>query len=397
MAQQPRRNKQPPPSGRSRSAGNKGRAKGSNKSTAGPSKTATARRRRTQRSARRGVLAWVRHHRFFLGFLFAVLIGLLGLVMFQVFGRSVSVSSPSYLYIPTGATYQTVLDSLAHQGNGLQKRLAFRAMATLTGYPNAIQPGRYALRPGMSNYTLLRNLQGGRQVPVRLTFGTHWTREALARQICRPLEITPAELLEQLRAPQVQDSLGLGPERLRLLFLPNTYEVYWDVGPRQLLFRFQKEYKRFWTPARRQKARAAGLTPEEAGILASIVQEETRRADEMPTIAGVYINRLAANDRLQADPTVKYAVRDFDLRRVLQRHYLTNSPYNTYLNKGLPPGPIQNPEPRAIKAVLNYERHDYKFFVAKPDFSGYHDFSETYAEHQRKAARYHRELDRRNY
>ena len=180
------------------------------------------------------------------------------------------------------------------------------------------------------------------------------------------------------------------------IFLPNTYEFYWTVTPREFVDRMYREYKRFWEGDRDKKRERSGLDRVEVATLASIVYEETRKVDEMPRVAGVYMNRLRTGMPLQADPTIKYAMQDFGLRRILNRHLKTPSPYNTYINRGLPPSPICMPSVEAIDAVLNFEKHDYVFFCARPTFDGYHNFAKTYSEHLRNARAYQAELNKRN-
>ncbi len=177
------------------------------------------------------------------------------------------------------------------------------------------------------------------------------------------------------------------------MFIPNTYEVYWTTSPVNFAKRMKIEYDRFWNNGRLEKAGRLGLTPVEVSILASIVQEETIKKAEKPVVAGLYINRLKRGIPLQADPTLKFAIKDFTIKRVLNKHLETDSPYNTYLNAGLPPGPINFPEISSIEAVLNYKKHNYLYMCAKEDFSGYHNFSSTLAEHNRNARRYRNTLD----
>ena len=199
-----------------------------------------------------------------------------------------------------------------------------------------------------------------------------------------------------LTSPEAARKVGFDSLTLFSMFLPNTYEFYWTVGPAEFLERMRREYDRFWTPERDAKRERSGLSRLEVMTLASIVAEETRRTDEMPRIAGVYVNRLRKGIPLQADPTVKYAMQDFGLRRILYKHLKYPSPYNTYINKGLPPSPICMPSLAAIDAELDFERHDYLFFCARPTFDGYHNFARTLREHNANARAYSAELNRRN-
>ena len=190
-------------------------------------------------------------------------------------------------------------------------------------------------------------------------------------------------------------SMEFNRQTIVAMFIPNTYEVYWNVSPERFMARMKREYKAFWNASRQEKAQAAGLSPVEVSVLASIVEEESAAVDEYPVIAGLYLNRLKAGIPLQADPTVKFAVGDFSLRRILDKHLEVDSPYNTYKYAGLPPGPIRIPSIQALDAVLNYTKHRYLYMCAKEDFSGRHNFAVTLAEHNRNAARYRSELNRR--
>jgi UPF0755 protein len=299
-----------------------------------------------------------------------------------------------HLYIPTGSNFGDVMQQLEDSGLVRNSR-TFRWLARRKNYPNKVSPGRYLLHHRMGNNELINLLRSGRQDPVRVTFNNIRTREQLAGTIARQVEADSASLIRLLNDVQVLEPFGKTPETSVLLFLPNTYEFYWNTGARQFLERMGREYGRFWNEERRGQAAAMGLTPDEVGILASIVQAETNRVDEMDRVAGVYINRLRRNMPLQADPTVVFALGDFSIRRVLNRHLAFDSPYNTYLYPGLPPGPINLPGPEVIDRVLQYERHDYLFFCAKDDFSGYHAFARTYAEHLANARKYRQALNER--
>ncbi|WP_084147231.1 endolytic transglycosylase MltG [Thermonema rossianum] len=295
-----------------------------------------------------------------------------------------------YLYIPKGATFKTVLDSLERH-DALEDKLSFAFLAKLMGYQENVKTGRYKLHPDMSNKELLYMLRAGRQEPIQLVVPPLRKIDNILRWLDKQLMISAEEIEQAMQ--QWQDTLrreGLDSTSYWCIFLPNTYEVYWDVPAPRLIERMLREYRRFWNEERRQKAKAIGMTPHEVMTLASIVQAETNKADEMPRIAGVYINRLRQNMFLQADPTVVHAVGDYSIRRVLKEHLTVDSPYNTYKYKGLPPGPIGIPTPQAIDAVLNYELHDYLYFCAKDDFSGYHLFAKNYNEHLRNARRYQR-------
>ena len=203
------------------------------------------------------------------------------------------------------------------------------------------------------------------------------------------------EILDLFSDENMILEFGFNTETFRAMFIPNTYEFYWTTSADEFAKRMKTEYDRFWDKSRKAKAEEIGLSPEEVIILASIVQSETIKKDELETVAGLYINRLKKDIRLQADPTIKYAVGDYSLKRVLTKHLEIDSPYNTYKNVGLPPGPIAFPEITTIDAVLNYEKHKYLYMCAKEDFSGYHNFAQTLSQHNRNAAKYRKALDKK--
>lgn len=272
----------------------------------------------------------------------------------------------------------------------------FMAMSDILDYQENMRIGRYAVTPGMNSLKLLDVLRKGQQAPTRITFNNIRFLKDLADRLDEQLMLTADDILVRLTDPAYCDSLGFNTETIRAMFIPNTYEVYWNISPDRLLERMKKEYDTFWNEKRRAQAESIGLTPVEVSILASIVEEETAAADEYPIVAGLYINRLHRGILLQADPTVKYAAGDFTLQRVLYAHLEIDSPYNTYIYAGLPPGPLRIPSIQGLNAVLNYTKHNYLYMVAKEDFSGRHNFATTLTEHNRNANRYREELNRRN-
>ncbi|MDR4988942.1 MAG: endolytic transglycosylase MltG [Bacteroidales bacterium] len=300
----------------------------------------------------------------------------------------------TFIFIPTGSTYEEVKELLQESSFVVNMR-TFDRLAQRKNYPNRVMPGRYLIQNRLSNNELINLLRSGAQTPVRITFTNIRTEEELAGNLAAQLEVDSLELLRQLRDPENISQAGLSTPTIKILFIPNTYEVYWTISASALIERMQREYQAFWTASRRELAERMGLNPEEVVILASIVQSETNKSDEMPRIAGVYVNRLRRNIPLQADPTVVYALGDFSINRVLNEHLAIDSPYNTYKYRGLPPGPINLPEPATIDAVLNFEEHDYIYFSASPDFSGYHVFARTYREHLRNARLYQQALNER--
>jgi UPF0755 protein len=300
----------------------------------------------------------------------------------------------AHFYIPTGSTYQDVYDQLQHEGL-IRNLRSFAFLAERKNYPNRVMPGRYRLHHRMGNNELINLLRSGNQDPVMVTFNNMRTKEQLAGNLSKQLEADSLSILRLMNDTALLESYGMTPHTAPLLFLPNTYEFFWDASAQQILDRMYREYQAFWNDSRLRQAREAGLSPVEAGILASIVERETSKVDEMARIAGVYINRLRRNMPLQADPTVVFAVGDFSITRVLNHHLAVDSPYNTYRNSGLPPGPISLPEPRVIDQVLQHESHNYLFFCALDDFSGYHAFARTYTEHLANARRYQQALNKR--
>ena len=272
---------------------------------------------------------------------------------------------------------------------------SFKQLAGMLKYQANIRTGRYAVSPGMSNLQLLNDLRRGHQVATRLTFNNIRFKKDLAERLDEQLMLDKDELLSLLNDSAYCDSLGFTTETITSLFIPNTYEVYWNIPADKLMQRMKREYIAFWTDVRLEKAKAIGLTPAEVATLASIVEEETAASDEYPIVAGLYLNRLHRGIPLQADPTVKFAVGDFTLQRILFEHLEVDSPYNTYKHAGLPPGPLRIPTIKGMDSVLNYMKHNYLYMCAKEDFSGRHNFAATLAEHNRNANRYRAELNRR--
>ncbi len=317
---------------------------------------------------------------------------------YQVFFASnfrVGEKGAAFLYIPPGGGFSGVKDSL-EKNRLVHDFLPFGFVARLTGYRDQVKPGAYAIEPNESNYSVLKRLRAGRQTPVRLTFTSYRTLDQLEARLDQRLAFSAGEFREALSESPVTARLGLDAANRISLFIPDTYEVYWTLSPGQLLEKMEKAYLRFWNEERKAKAAALGLAPSGVMNLASIIQNETNHYSEMPRIAGVYLNRLRINMPLQADPTVKFAVGDFELKRIRSAHYTVDSPYNTYRYAGLPPGPIAIPIPQAIDAVLTPEVHDYLFFCARPDGSGFHDFSRNFQEHVKLANAYRESLDKRN-
>ncbi len=299
-----------------------------------------------------------------------------------------------YLFIKTGANYDTVIRQL-EEADILRSVKNFEWTAKRKNYPNHINPGRYLIKHRMSNNELVNLLRSGKQDPVQLTFNNIRDMKQLAGRVAEQLELDSLSLHEYITDSSIYAKYGMNVHTMPCMFIPNTYEVYWNISREAFVERMNKEYKNFWDKTRMNKAEKAGMAPEEVISLASIVNMETQQENEKKRIAGVYVNRIKKGMRLQADPTVVFAVGDFSIRRVLNKHRKIDSPYNTYKYSGLPPGPICLPEISSIDAVLNYEKHRYLYFCAKPDFSGYHSFARTLNQHNRNAKAYQRELNKR--
>ena len=295
------------------------------------------------------------------------------------------------LFIPTGADFGQVKDSL--YGNDLIiSQKSFEWWAERRDYPDHVKAGRYVLTNGMSNRQLLNILNGGLQTPVKVTFNNMRDVAQLAGRIGEQIEADSSEIVNYINDPATLAVLGFTRQTVPALFLPNTYEFYWNTNAAQFVEKMKKEYDKYWNGERLEKAKEIALTPVQVSTLASIVDKETNKTDEMARIAGVYLNRLRNGWLLQADPTLVFAVGDFGLKRVLNIHKEVESPYNTYKYPGLPPGPICIPSLASINAVLNAEKHNYYYFCAKDDFSGYHVFAKTLTEHNRNAQRYRSKL-----
>ncbi len=299
-----------------------------------------------------------------------------------------------YLYIKTGSTYEEVIDALKTL-NIVKHINSLEWVAEKKNYSSHVYSGRYLIQNRMSNNELINMLRSGKQKPLNLTFNNLRTLKQLADRISEQLEFDSDTLMALLTSDSIQKKYGFNKYTINCMFISNTYEIYWNISPKAFLDRMYKEYDAFWNTRRRLKAENMGLTREEVMTLASIVNEETRKSDEKSRVAGVYINRLKKGIRLQADPTVIYGLGNFNIKRVLRKHYQLETPFNTYLIDGLPPGPICFPDISTIDAVLNFEKNNYLYFCARPDFSGYHAFARTLEEHNRNAALYRRELNKR--
>lgn len=290
------------------------------------------------------------------------------------------------LYIYPGENYEKVLEKLEKSSVLGEKRTAFEIFSKVKNLKNNVKSGHYLIKPNTSQKDLVRMLANGLQTPVKLVINKVRLKEDFAKKVAEQLMITENDILLAINNEE-------NSENFFDKVVCNTYEVYWNISAESLLERLEKEADKWWESQENQMKKI-GLSRHEVVVLASIVEEETNKNEEKPTIAGVYINRLKKDMLLQADPTVKYAVGDFTIKRVMYKHLQTESPYNTYLNKGLPPTAICLPEISSLKSVLNYQKHNYMFFCAKEDFSGYHNFAVTPNEHYRNAERYKNALNK---
>lgn len=297
------------------------------------------------------------------------------------------------LYIYSDDDFETVKNTLCSDSILLNHK-SFQWLAKKMEYPKYIKSGHYLISDGMNNNQLLNKLNSGSQDPVDFTFNNIRTIEQLAGRIDEQLELDSIEILDAIINSSSLKDDGYSREELAAVFIPNTYELYWNINADDFIKRMKKEHDDFWNESRLKKAESIGLTPVEISTLASIIDKETTKTSEMPRIAGVYLNRLKKNWLLQADPTLVFALGDFEIKRVLDVHKEIESPYNTYKYLGLPPGPICIPSIAAIDAVLNAEKHKYFYFCAKDDLSGYHVFARNMREHNINANKYRKALDK---
>jgi len=297
------------------------------------------------------------------------------------------------LYVHTGkADREAVMDTLS-AGGYIAHPALFDWAASVMGVWDNLKPGRYQIIQDGSLLHLLRALKNGHQTPIRLVINKVRTKESLAAVLGNFFECDSTRVIGYMNNPDSMKVYGLDTDDALCALIPNTYLINWNATPSQLFHRFFSVRRAFWTAARTEAARNLGLTPDQVYILASIVEEETNKDSDKPLIASVYLNRMAKGMPLAADPTVKFALREFELKRIYDQYTKVASPYNTYQNKGLPPGPICTPSVKTLDAVLSAPKTDYLFFVAKPDFSGYSNFSDNFADHERNAKAYQQALD----
>lgn len=311
------------------------------------------------------------------------------------FGNTSFQNEKAYVFVPREATFEELLEEISPL---LLSEEDFILAANKKGYATRVRGGKYELTKGLNNNEIINILRGKSQ-PVRVTFNNMQRLEDLAGRIAQQIEPDSLSLLQQMRSEEFLNQNEFTEDSALVMYLPNTYELFWHTTPEGFQLRMKKEYEKFWNAQRSKAAQDIGLSPIEVVSLAAIVQKETQKANERPKVAGVYLNRLKKNMRLQADPTVVYSLKkqqnNFDLviRRVLKKDLKVDSPYNTYKNHGLPPGPITMPDVSSIDAVLFADRHAYLYFVADPQNPGYHQFSTNLRAHNQKAKKYYRYLN----
>lgn len=329
-----------------------------------------------------------------LSMLLLIAVGL-GFYVYSIFSTDFKINKTVYIYVDSSRNYDSILSQVEKSAK-VANLHHFEQVASYFNYKDKIRTGKYAVKPDMTVKELVLNLINGKQTPVRVTFNNIRTKKDLTKRLSNQLMLSDEELYSSLSDTQKCADLGFDTLTVISMFIPDTYEFYWDVNLEAFLNKMNKQYNRFWNTERLNKAKELGLTPVQISVLASIVEEECKYSDEYPVVAGLYLNRLRKGMLLQADPTVKYAVGDFSLRRILNEHLKTYSPYNTYIFQGLPPGPIRIPSIRGIDAVLNYNQNNYLYMCAKEDFSGRHNFAQTLSQHNENANRYRAALNKRN-
>ena len=342
-----------------------------------------------------------RFRKFLISFLLLGVLGGLGM-MYELYSRVYQPniilpenSSEKYIYITTGADFSDVVKVLSENGLLINAN-SFEWLAATKKYTTNIKSGRYRINRNLNNNELINLLRSGRQTPVKVTFNNMRTKEQLAGKIASQIEVDSLTLLEYITDTTFLNKLKVNKDNVACIFIPNTYEFYWNTSAEGFVNRMLKEYKTFWNSSRKKKADKIKLNYYQVAILASIVEKEQNiKSDERPEIAGLYLNRIKKRMKLESDPTLIFALGDFTIKRVLNKDKKVESPYNTYKHKGLPPGPICIPSINSIDAVLNASDHNYIFMCAKEDFSGYHNFAKTYAMHLINARKYQKALNKR--
>lgn len=318
-----------------------------------------------------------------------------GFFFFEVFGpNTTTFTQDEFLYVHTGATFDDMLETLK-ESNLIRDMKGFEVVAKALKLPDHVHAGKYRIKAGMSSYNIVRMLRSGKQEPVKLVINKLRTRTDFVRLVSTNLEADSTRMRELLYTPAFLDSFGVDTGTFMAIILPDTYEFYWNTPSEKVVSKIYSNYKRFWNADRRKKAANHGITTLQAITIASIVEEETNKSSDKPLVASVYLNRLKKNMKLQADPTVKFAIGDFSIKRITGAMLDYNSPYNTYMYAGLPPGPICTPAVSTLNAVLNSPKTSYLYFCASASLDGSSAFASDYSEQLRNAVAYHKALDAR--
>ena len=327
-------------------------------------------------------------------FLFIFLIVIIAAAFFgwKFFGPATNAPEGNFFYIHTGAGYNQVKSDLL-KAEVINGEFWFDKVANYSGYNNSVKPGKYKITDGMSVVSLVKMLRAGKQVPVNLVITKLRTREDLAKKIAGNFETDSVAVLDFLNSNDSLSQFGVDTNTVMTMVIPNTYTFTWNTTTERVLGKLNNEEEKFWNEDRMKEANRLHLSPKEVYTVASIVEEETNKQEDKGKIASVYINRLRKGMKLAADPTVKFAMKNFGLKRIYNKYLSHPSPYNTYVYAGLPPGPICTPSIKTLDAVLAMPETDYIFFVARSDFSGYSDFAATYKEHLIYAKSYQQALD----
>lgn len=327
-----------------------------------------------------------------ISYILLIIVFALAYCAWSIFGPAVNNPEKKFLYIKTGSNYQQLKDSLL-KNKMIYGTFWLDKIAGYVDYPQKVKAGKYKITDDMSLYHLVKMLYSGKQIPVNLVITKLRTKEDLAKKIAGNFEPDSLTVINFLNNTDSLLQFDVDTNTVMTDVIPNTYTFKWNTSIKSIFNKLYNEEQKFWNTERMQKAERLKLTPKQVYTLASIVEEETNKQDDKGKIASVYINRLRKGMRLAADPTVKYAMKDFELKRIYHKHLEFVSPYNTYLNSGLPPGPICTPSIKTIDAVLDSPETDYLFFVARADFSGFSDFASTYPQHQLNAKAYQQALD----
>lgn len=329
------------------------------------------------------------------GIISLALILVISFTAWRFFGPATAFSNEKYdLYIRTGMNYEQVV-ALMEKDTVLRSPFSFNLLAGRMDYPQNVKAGKYEIKKDMSLLTILRMLRNGRQTPVHIVITKFRTLQGLSSAIGKKFESDSAAIAAFLSNKDSLAPFGVDSNTFMTIVVPNTYSYFWNTPPSAIFKKMYTAYKAWWTPQRQQQAQDLGLNPTTATILASIVEEETNAQSDKGKIASVYLNRMAKGMKLGADPTIKFAMRNFELKRIYTKYTRTESPYNTYLYPGLPPGPICTPSEQTLTAVLSAPKTDYLFFVAKPDLQGYSNFAATYKDHLAYRKEYQQALDKR--